>query len=454
MKKTGKILIADDNKGVLKALNLFLQFEFEKVTTITNPNRLLNEMELAEYDVVLLDMNYTAGINNGNEGLYWLKQIKSKYPNTEVVMFTAYGDVELAVKALKEGASDFVLKPWDNEKLTATLKTLYRLRQTNRELSDLKIKQSALKQEFNRSEHMIIGHSNAIQKVMELVAKVAKTDANVLITGENGTGKELIAKEIHRLSVRKNELLIMADLASLTESLFESELFGHRKGSFTNASEDRIGKFAMAHKGTLFLDELANIPLHLQAKLLTVLQTRSVVPVGSNTETPVDIRLISATNKNIDELVANGQFRQDLLYRVNTIQIELPPLRARDGDIALLAQHFLEYYSHKYGKEGLIITPLALSKLQNYPWYGNVRELQHAMEKAVILCAANQIRPEDFYFNQNRSPATFESVTLEEMEKKMILQCLKSNDQNMSMVAQQLGITRQTLYNKLKKYGL
>lgn len=304
---------------------MFLQFEFEKVTTITNPNRLLNEMELAEYDVVLLDMNYTAGINNGNEGLYWLKQIKSKYPNTEVVMFTAYGDVELAVKALKEGASDFVLKPWDNEKLTATLKTLYRLRQTNRELSDLKIKQSALKQEFNRSEHMIIGHSNAIQKVMELVAKVAKTDANVLITGENGTGKELIAKEIHRLSVRKNELLIMADLASLTESLFESELFGHRKGSFTNASEDRIGKFAMAHKGTLFLDELANIPLHLQAKLLTVLQTRSVVPVGSNTETPVDIRLISATNKNIDELVANGQFRQDLLYRVNTIQIELPP---------------------------------------------------------------------------------------------------------------------------------
>jgi DNA-binding NtrC family response regulator len=454
MKKEGKLLIADDDKNVLKALNLFLQFEFEYVATITNPNRLFNELEQTDYDVVLLDMNYSAGQNTGNEGLYWLRQIKERFPGTEVVMFTAYGDVELAVKALKVGASDFVLKPWDNEKLTATLKASLRLRRTNLELKDLKSKQSALKQEFNRNERVIIGNSPEIKKVIDLVEKVSVTDANILITGENGTGKELIAKEVHRLSARNNELLVTVDLASLSETLFESELFGHKKGSFTNAYDDRTGKFALAHKGTLFLDEIGNIPLHMQTKLLTVLQNRTIVPVGSNKEIPVDIRLVCATNKNLDQMVANNQFRQDLLYRINTIHVEIPSLRDRLGDIEPLSYYFIQYYGNKYGKTDVKINAAALEKLKKYQWFGNVRELQHAMEKAIILCDGKTIKPDDFYFNQTIENNNIEYITIEEMEKKMIIQSMKKNDQNMSAAAQHLGITRQTLYNKLKKYGL
>ncbi len=454
MKREGKLLIADDNKSVLNALSLFLQFEFEKVTTITNPNRLLNELEQTEYDVVLLDMNYSAGQNTGNEGLYWLQQIKEKHADIEVVMFTAYGDVELAVKALKIGASDFILKPWDNEKLLATLKTSLRLRRTNIELNELKSEQKALKKELNRNERVLIGNSPAIQRVIEVVEKVAKTDANVLITGENGTGKELIAKEIHHLSSRHNELLVMVDVASLTETLFESELFGHKKGSFTNAIDDRTGKFALAHKGTLFLDEIGNIPLHLQAKLLSVLQTRTIIPVGSNKEVPVDIRLICATNKNIEQMIAANQFRQDLLYRINTIHIDLPPLREREGDIQLLATYFLQYYGNKYSKSDISINGAAMEKLKKYHWYGNIRELQHVIEKAVILCNGNLIKPDDFYFNPGILTNSLESITIEEMEKKMIIQAMKKNNQNMSAAASNLGITRQTLYNKLKKYDL
>jgi DNA-binding NtrC family response regulator len=454
MKKEGKLLIADDNKSVLNALNLFLQFEFEKVCTITNPNRLLNELEQTDYDVVLLDMNYSAGQNSGNEGLYWLREIKEKHPNTEVVMFTAYGDIELAVKALKIGASDFILKPWDNEKLTATLKASLRLRKTNLELDELKTQQKAIKNEFNRNDRIIIGNSVAMKRVTEMVEKVANTDANVLITGENGTGKELIAQEIHRLSERKKELLVMVDLASLSESLFESELFGHKKGAFTNAYDDRTGKFALAHKGTLFLDEVGNIPLYLQSKLLTVLQTRTLIPVGANKEVSVDIRLVCATNKNLNQMVADNQFRQDLLYRINTIHIELPPLRERDGDIELLAIHFLNYYTNKYCKTCINISSSALEKLKKYHWYGNVRELQHAIEKAVILCDGKTIKPDDFYFNQNIGHNSIEFSTIEDMEKKMIMQAMKKNGQNMSAAALHLGITRQTLYNKLKKYGL
>jgi DNA-binding NtrC family response regulator len=454
IKKEGKLLIADDNKSVLHALTLFLQFEFEQITELTNPNRLLNELNTTDYDVVLLDMNYTAGQNTGNEGLYWLRQIKEQKPNIEVVMFTAYGDIELAVRALKEGASDFILKPWDNEKLTATLKAALRIRRSNLELDELKTKEKAMKREINRNEKAIIGNSPAMQKVMDIVTKVAKTDANILITGENGTGKELVAQEIHRLSNRANELLVMVDLASLTESLFESELFGHKKGSFTNAYDDRTGKFALAHKGTLFLDEIGNLPLHLQSKLLTVLQTRTIIPVGANKEVPIDIRLICATNKNLQQMVTNNLFRQDLLYRVNTIHIELPPLRAREGDIELLSHHFLQHYGRKYGKNDLKINAPALDKLCKHQWFGNVRELQHAIEKAVILCDGNIIKPDDFYFSQTLVNQQIEPNTIEEMEKKMILHAMKKNSQNLSAAATQLGITRQTLYNKLKKYGL
>jgi DNA-binding NtrC family response regulator len=454
MMKEGKLLVADDSKSVLNALQLFLQFEFEKVTTLANPNRLIHELEQTDYDVVLLDMNYTAGQNTGNEGIFWLRKIKEQFPSVEVIMFTAYGDVELAVKALKEGASDFVLKPWDNEKLTATLKAALRMRKSALELNELKTKEKALKRELNRSEGFVIGSSSAMLKIIDIIKKVAKTDANILITGENGTGKELIAKEIHRLSDRSNELFVMVDLSALTETLFESELFGHKKGSFTNAYEDRIGKFALAHKGTLFLDEIGNLPLHLQSKILTVLQTRTVTPVGSNKEIPVDIRLVCATNKNLQQMVNTNLFRQDLLYRINTIHLELPPLRNRDGDIELLANYFLKHYGNKYGKNNLKISIQALDKLNKYQWYGNIRELQHSIEKAVILCDGNNITPNDFFFSSNTDLQDIEPETIEEMEKKMILFAMKKNDQNLSAAALQLGITRQTLYNKLKKYDL
>jgi DNA-binding NtrC family response regulator len=452
--KQGNILIADDNKSVLSALKLFLQFEFEMVTTLSNPNRLLNELEQIPYDVILLDMNYTAGLNTGNEGLYWLRQIKETHPALEVVMFTAYGDVELAVKALKEGATDFVLKPWDNDKLTATLKAALRLRKSNVELCELKTKEKAMRKEFNRNECAIIGHSPAMQKVFEIVEKVAQTDANVLITGENGTGKELIAREIHRLSQRNNELMVTVDLSALTETLFESELFGHKKGSFTNACDDRVGKFALAHKGTLFLDEIGNLPLHLQSKLLTVLETRTITPVGSNKEQAIDIRLICATNKNLDQMVAANLFRQDLLYRINTIHTELPPLRDRLGDIDLLANYFLKHYAAKYNKGNLRINAQAIEKLTSYQWYGNVRELQHAMEKAVILGNGPVLSATDFYFNQPSELPSTGNESIEDMEKRLILSSLKKYDQNMSAAAAHLHISRQTLYNKIKRYGI
>ena len=301
--KEGNLLIADDNKGILNALQILLQNEFMLVKGIFGPNLLMMELGKTNYDIVLLDMNFKAGINTGNEGIFWLREIKKNYPNLEVVMITAYGDVELAVKALKEGATDFVLKPWDNGKLIATLKAVYRLRKSTIEIAELKTKESLLKSEANKSKPIIMGKSQKMQNIMQVVKKIANTDANVLITGENGTGKELIAKEIHRLSSRQNELFVLVDLSALTETLFESELFGHKKGSFTNAFEDKTGRFVLADKGTLFLDEIGNIPLNLQSKLLTVLQTRTVNPVGSNKEIPVDIRLISATNQNLSHLI-------------------------------------------------------------------------------------------------------------------------------------------------------
>ncbi len=452
--KQGKLLIADDNKKILNALNLFLQFEFEVVQTISNTNRLISELKSTNYDVVLLDMNFTAGVNTGNEGLYWLKEIKSQFPDIEVVMFTAYGDVELAVKALKEGATDFVLKPWENEKLKATLKAAYRLHTSSAEISVLKSREQLMKQEMNQGSGLIIGKSHAMQNIMQLVNKVAKTDANILVTGENGTGKELIAKEIHRLSTRNNELFVLVDLSSLTETLFESELFGHKKGSFTNAMEDRTGKFVLASKGTLFLDEIGNIPLHLQSKLLTVLQTRIVTPVGSNKEQPFDIRLISATNKNLQQMVADGQFRQDLLYRINTITIPLPSLRERTEDIEEIANFYLTIYGRKYNKPTLQLAPSAIEKLKSNPWPGNIRELQHTIEKAVILSEKDILTADTFMFGYDPNNFSQHDETLDEMEKKMIISALNRHGQNMTAVANQLGITRPTLYNKVKKYGI
>jgi DNA-binding NtrC family response regulator len=452
--KEGKLLIADDNKAVLNALQILLLQEFAVIKAISGSNLLMSELAGNDYDVVLLDMNFKAGINTGNEGIFWLREIKKKFPLLEVVMITAYGDVELAVKALKDGAADFVLKPWDNEKLVATLRAAYRLRKSNKEITVLKTRESLLKSETNRNRPIIVGNSPAMQEIMQLVRKIAGTDANVLITGENGTGKELIAREIHRLSSRQHELFILVDLSSLTETLFESELFGHKKGSFTNAFEDKTGRFVLADKGTLFLDEIGNIPLNLQSKLLTVLQTRTVTPVGSNAEIPVDIRLVSATNKNLSQMISGNQFRQDLLYRMNTIQIHLAPLRERPEDIEDLSLYFLGLYAKKYNKEGLSIREEAMTKLRNNPWPGNIRELQHAIEKAVILTDSDKLGPGDFFHGAEESGLISQPETLEDMEKKMIIAALKKNAQNQSVTAEQLGITRQTLYNKIKKYGI
>jgi DNA-binding NtrC family response regulator len=452
--KTNRLLIVDDNAAILRALRLLLAPDFEAIKTISNPNQLYSELERGNIDVVLLDMNFKAGVNTGNEGLFWLKEIKKRAPQVEVVMITAYGDIELAIKSLKEGAVDFVLKPWDNDKLKATLEAACRLRNSNLEISDLKSRQKILKQDSNRSYPLIKGRSNSMKEIMNLVDKIAKTDASVLITGENGTGKELIAREIHNRSGRCNELFVLVDLSSLTESLFESELFGHKKGSFTNAYEDKAGRFTMADMGTLFLDEIGNIPVNLQAKILTVLQTRIVTPVGSNKEIPVDFRLISATNKNLSEMVSQNHFRQDLLYRMNTIQIHLPPLRERTEDIEDLANHFLKIYGKKYDKQNLELNKDAIEKLKRNPWYGNIRELQHTIEKAVILSEGDRLRSTDFSLMDIDITQVNETETLEELERKTIISTLKKNNFNQVISAEQLGITRQTLYNKIKKYGI
>ena len=452
----GTLLIVDDNKSVISALEMMLQYEVEKLISISSPKRIHEVLEQNDIDIVLLDMNFQAGINSGNEGLFWLKEILKHDSNISVVMITAYGDVELAVKALREGAIDFILKPWDNEKLLATINAAWKLRTSRKEALILKNDNQFLKKEIKRGEEKIVlGASPTMINVMNIVRKVAGTDANVLITGENGTGKELVAREIHNLSKRSNELMVNVDMGSITESLFESEMFGHAKGAFTDAKEDRTGKFEIAHKGTLFLDEIGNLSLQSQAKLLSALQNRSIVRIGSNRQISIDIRLICATNCVLPSKVSEGLFREDLLYRINTIQIEVPPLRDRVDDIPVLAFHFLRVYSEKYNKPGRRLSTQALEKLANYQWPGNIRELQHSIEKAVILADTSVIGPSDFTFNtSSKGSAEDDITTLEEMEKKLISESIRKHDNNLSIVASKLGITRQTLYNKLKKYDL
>lgn len=452
--KSGSILIVDDNKSVLSALGLLLQFEFETVSCLSGPTQIASELRKRDYDLVLLDMNFSAGLNSGNEGLFWLSEIKKLSPATEVIMITAYADVELAVKALKQGAADFITKPWQNEKLVATLKSTLKLRKSNQQLETLKSREQSLKQELNREQELLTGHSPAMQKVMQMVEKVAKTDASVLITGENGTGKGLIARKIHEFSVRNQELLVTVDMGAVAENLFESELFGHKKGAFTDAREDRTGKFQLAHKGTLFLDEIGNLPVNQQTKLLVALQSRTIVPVGSNKSIPVDIRLISATNADIDQQVAAQEFREDLLYRLNTIRIELPPLRERGEDIELLAGNFLKQYQKKYKKGDMRLSSQAIRKLMQYSWPGNIRELQHSIEKAVILAGIDVLKAEDFIFRPNNTQSRTKQQTLADMEKQMIEEALDKYNGNLSSVAEKLGITRQTLYNKIKRYEI
>ncbi len=451
----GSILIVDDNKSILSALEILLTGEFRNVTALQNPNQLITELGKNDYDLVLLDMNFKAGTSNGNEGLYWIKRIKEIYPEISVVMMTAYGDVELAVKSLKLGATDFVLKPWENEKMTATIKSALQLSLSKREVKHLREKEGILKKEINRDQKYIIGSSPQLMKVMNLVRKVAKTDANVLITGENGTGKELIAREIHRSSPRSDEVLVSVDMGAVTESLFESELFGHTKGAFTDAHESRPGKFEAANKGTLFLDEIGNLSFHLQAKLLAAIQNRQISRIGSNQAIPVDIRLICSTNKDLPSMVREGLFREDLLYRINTIQIEVPPLRERGDDIAVLTDFFLRKYSSKYNKPDLRINQQAQDKLNRYSWPGNIRELQHTIEKAVILSDDSILKPEDFFMKHIISGKNDDSIkTLEEMEHRMISKAIEKHGGNLSAAAEELGITRQTIYNKVKRFRM
>lgn len=453
--KNAEILIVDDNRSVLSALELLLQPVCKHVETTATPNQIPHLLEKKHYDVILLDMNYSAGINTGNEGLYWLRRIFEIDTDSSVIMITAYGDVDLAVRAVKEGAVDFVMKPWENGKLLATISAAVQLRNSKNEIQQLRLKEQQLKSEISKEQKTIIGSSPALRHILNIVEKVANTDANVLITGENGTGKELIARELHRLSGRRREVLVSVDMGALTETLFESELFGHTKGAFTDAKEDRVGKFEIAKGGSLFLDEIANISMPLQAKLLTTLQNREIVRVGANNKIPIDIRLICATNGDLPNLVAEGLFREDLLYRINTIKIEMPPLRERGEDIAELASFFLEKYAKKYGKPTLSIGTRTFDKLQKYEWPGNIRELQHAIEKAVIMCDGDTLKPTDFFFDSTQRKKNKQlPETLEDMEKKMIGNALLRNDYNLSITATELGITRQTLYNKIKKYKL
>ncbi|MFP4557801.1 MAG: sigma-54-dependent transcriptional regulator [Bacteroidales bacterium] len=451
----GNILIVDDNRNVLLALEMLLAPEYNMVQCISNPNLLISELQSNSYNLVLLDMNFKAGVNTGNEGIYWLQRIKENHPDISVVLITAYGDVELAVKALKAGATDFVLKPWDNQKLLATVKSAIELSLSKMEIEGLKQKEKDLIKSINREDKQIIGSSEAITEVLRTVDKVAKTNTNIIITGENGTGKELIARRIHNMSERSNELMVTVDMGAVSETLFESELFGHVKGAFTDAHENRTGKFELANRGTLFLDEIANLPLTLQSKLLVALQNREVTRVGSNQSKPIDIRLISATNKDLNQLIDSGEFREDLLYRINTIHIEVPPLRQRKDDILPLAEHFLAKYSEKYGKAPLSISSQAKEKLIDYSWPGNIRELEHTIEKAVIMSESGKLKVHDFFSGSTVShKADTNVVKLDEMESKMIALAIEKNTGNIKAAANQLGVTRQTLYNKMRKYGI
>ena len=441
-KKTGNILIVDDNAGVRAALQLLLKPHFAEIRTLPSPITLPAVLGESQWQVVLLDMNFTSGTNTGNEGLYWLHEIKRRCPTLPVVLFTAYADIDLAVRGIKEGATDFVVKPWDNDKLVETLLQ-----------AAAPVKRAARKPAADTSQ-MYWGESAAMTHLHHLVEKVAITDANVLITGENGTGKEMLAREIHALSNRRQHDMVCVDMGALTENLFESELFGHAKGAFTDAFADRTGKFEAANRSTLFLDEIGNLPYPQQAKLLTALQRRSIVRVGSNEPIPVDIRIICATNRNLQEMVATGEFREDLLYRINTIHLKIPALRERTEDIVPLAQRFVAHFCKRYDKPLVSISEAACRKLQQHAWYGNIRELEHAIEKAVIICDTAVLPAEIFELAQRNEPVAAQPSTLEEMERQLIRQTLDTCNGNLSAVATRLGITRQTLYNKMKKYGL
>lgn len=452
----GKILVVDDDAGVLSAANLLLKRHFKQVDTEKNPLRIPYWVNSGGYDVILLDMNFTRDINSGKEGFEWLDKILDLDPTISVVLFTAYGDVEMAVRAIKLGAKDFVLKPWKNEKLVETLRNALEIAK-EKKVENRKIPESKIKKNNTPfSENSFIGNSSTILEILNNIERVAPTDANILIQGENGTGKDMIAKNIHRQSLRKDKPFVTVDLGAISESLFESELFGHVKGSFTDAKEDRIGKLEEADGGTIFLDEIGNISLTMQAKLLTVLQNRTITKVGSNKLKPIDVRLVCATNKAVYKMVSEGEFRQDLLYRINTIEIQLPPLRERKEDIPLLADYFVQRYAKKYNRPVAYLNSTVIKQIQKHLWPGNVRELQHAIERAVILSQTDTLQPEDFkgFRLANEDAPTMETLQLEEMQVMLIKKALQKHNGNITETARELGLTRASLYRRLEKYGI
>ncbi|MEJ8820208.1 sigma-54 dependent transcriptional regulator [Lacibacter sp. H407] len=449
--KNASILIIDDDTDVLTAVRLLLKTETKEVVTEKNPENIRHLLAKQSFDAILLDMNFNSTIHTGNEGIYWLKKIKELDQSPAVIMITAYGDIDLAVRSLKEGASDFVIKPWHNEKLITTIKEAIRKRDSNKQTPSGKL------QPVNNSKFMI-GESEAMKDILLKVEKIAPTDANVLLMGENGTGKDLIAQAIHQQSLRANKPFIKVDAGALTESLFESELFGHKKGAFTDAREDRIGRFEAAHGGTLFLDEIGNISLQQQAKLLSALQNRQIIRLGTNEPIAVDIRLICATNLPLTELANESRFRKDLVYRINTVEIMLPPLRKRKDDIPLLAKHYATLYAEKYIKPHIEFDKKAIEKLMDHPFPGNVRELQYSIERAVIMAEGETLSADDLIFSPietARIEAADETETkLSNVEKSTILRVIEKHHGNITKAAKELGLTRTALYRRLTKYDI
>jgi len=452
--KTGAhILIVDDDPDIVQSARVVLRQHFDQVSTESNPQQLPFLINQKHPDVVLLDMNFTADVTKGREGLFWLQKIVEDHPSLSVVMVTAFGDVKLAVEAMKIGAVDFVVKPWENEKLIATVNAAFQLSKSKREVAKLKLHQARMAEVYAQPDSSIIGKSEGIKNIFSIIKRIATTDANVLLLGENGTGKELVAKAIHHQSHRCEGPFVKIDVGTIPDSLFESELFGHTKGAFTDAKQDRVGRLELASGGTLFLDEIGNLPMSLQSKLLNVLQSRVITPVGSNKLIPIDVRLISATNGHIVKLVAEQKFREDLLYRINTVEITIPPLRERLDDIPLLLNHFCSIYNKKYNKS-LNVDSGVIQTLENYNWPGNVREFQHAVERAVILCESKNITVRDFQFPDKRSMDLENSTNLNEVERKAIADAIRKNKGNLSKAARELGLGRTTLYRKIEKYGL
>jgi DNA-binding NtrC family response regulator len=457
MVKMGKILAIDDNEDILFSLRLLLKPHVEKIVTSNIATSIPELLKNEDFDVILLDMNFTKDAISGQEGFFWLQKILEIDPSAVVLFITAYGDIEKSVRAIKEGASDFILKPWQNEKLLATLNSAMNLRKSKMEIEQLKSRAKAINNMMNRTFKDFIGNSAEMQKVYNSISKVATTDASVLILGENGTGKELVARALHQNSNRSDETFISVDLTSISESLFESELFGHTKGSFTDAKADRPGRFEIAAGGTLFLDEIGNLPMPLQAKILTVLERREVIRVGSNKPIPIDIRLICATNMPLHQMIEEGKFRQDLLYRINTVEVDLPPLRERYGDIPLLAVHFFQIYAKKYKKQLRGFTKEAMKRLEESSWPGNVRELQHVIERAVIMTESEWVNPNDLQMrilNKTNDDLELDNYDLEKVEKTIIIKVMKMHQGNISKAASELGLTRTSLYRRMEKYGL